>query len=580
MISFTKFTSPEATVKVLGEVVPGQTTGSEVESALADAGQSEPLWNDLLAYDPPLLNSRAAAGQQVAVDNELLRAARAGRDDRFLLLWVALNLADPRLDALVREELTDTQGHLRASEINGDRLASLLDARNAQSADDLPHGTKTTSNVLSLLERCELIEPQKHGRTIVGVNRTLPTRHAVPGAVALIGERLADRGFHALPGREIDLALSLGANAWLNLSQEEFRAAYAAAGSGPEPQSVREPLPDHLVELASQLRRRGQVVLQGPPGSGKTYLAKQYLSWTTADRPDESRLQGIVDHLPANERDVHGIANEVERRGLVGLWDIVQFHPGYDYTDFVRALVARPHGEGVTFVPEHRILSLIAAVGAELDRRGYLIELVLVLDEINRGDIPNIFGELLYGLEYRGQAVASPYAVDGDSSLTIPENLRVLGTMNTADRSIAVIDYALRRRFVFLDVPANDGPINAFDFDSETTRAAATYLYAATADALDEAPSGLQVGPSYFLASPDGHDTSLSVLAGRYIYEVLPLLTEYEMEGEVDPNIAAALRQSLGLSDDSTQRQHAAELADHLAKEPWKAQDEGQDDQP
>lgn len=577
-ISFTKFTSPQAVVDVLSDVVPGQTTGTEVEAALAAAGQSEPLWNDLLAYDPPPSNSRTGAGSQVAVDNELLRAARGQRTDRYLLLWVALNLADPRLDDIVREVLTDSAGHLRASEVDGHRLENLLDQRSAQSTDDLPHGPKATSNVLSLLERCELIKPKKHGKTIVGVDRALPTRHAVPGAVTLVGERLADRGFHALPGREIDLALSLGANAWLNLSQEEFRAAFSATGRGPNTQSVRKAVPDDLVELASQLRRRGQVVLQGPPGAGKTYLAKQYITWTTAARADESRLQAIIDDLPENERDVVGIANEVERRGLAGLWDIVQFHPGYDYTDFVRALVARPHGEGVTFVPEHRILSLIASIGAELDRRGYDIELVLVLDEINRGDIPNIFGELLYGLEYRGQAVASPYSVDGDSSLTIPENLRVLGTMNTADRSIAVIDYALRRRFVFLDVPANDDPINAFAFDDEATRAAAMYLYAATADALDEAPSGLQVGPSYFLAGPDGHDNSLSVLAGRYIYEVLPLLTEYEMEGEVDPSIAAALRQSLGLSDGSTQRQQAAQLADHLATDPWKVQDE--DDAP
>lgn len=577
-ISFTKFTSPEAIVQVLHDVVPGQTTGSEIETALVNAGQSEPLWNDLLAYDPPLLTSRVAAGSQVAVDNELLHSARANRVDRYLLLWVALNLADPRLDAIVREVLTNAEGHLKASEINGPRLAALLDKRNAQSADDLPHGSKATSNILSLLERCELIEPEKHGKTIVGMSRALPTRHAVPGAVALIGERLVDRGFHALPGREVDLALSLGANAWLNLSQEEFRAAYAEADTGSQPQSLRQDVPDHLVELAAQLRRRGQVVLQGPPGAGKTYLAKEYITWTTADRSDDSRLQAIIDDLPANERDVSGIASEVERRGLAGLWDIVQFHPGYDYTDFVRALVARPHGEGVTFVPEHRILSLIAAVGAELDRRDYAIELVLVLDEINRGDIPNIFGELLYGLEYRGQAVASPYAVDGDSSLTIPKNLRVLGTMNTADRSIAVIDYALRRRFVFIDVPANDAPINAFKFDDESTRAAAGYLHGATADALSDAPSGLQVGPSYFLADPDGNDTGLSVLAGRYVYEVLPLLTEYEMEGEVDPSIIAGLRQSLGLSDGATQRDHAAELVAHLAIEPWRSQDKESDE--
>ena len=97
-----------------------------------------------------------------------------------------------------------------------------------------------------------------------------------------------------------------------------------------------------------------------------------------------------------------------------------------------------------------------------------------MLDEINRGDIPNIFGELLYALEYRGEAVATPYSVDGDASLTVPTNLRLLGTMNTADRSIAVIDYALRGRsgFVFLEVAATDEPINLFPYDDEHTRQA------------------------------------------------------------------------------------------------------------
>lgn len=576
VISFTKFTSPEATIDVLSQVIPGETTGREIESALSAAGQPGPLWNDLLAYEPPLSNDRQGAGDQLAVDNELLQASRGGREDRYLLLWVALNLADWRLDAIVREVLTDHDGHLKADAVNGPFLLAQLDRREAASEETLPHDTKATSNILSLLERCGLIAAQKHGGSIVGIEHTLPTRHAVPGAVRLIAQRLSDRlaeqRFAPVAGREVELALAVGANAWLNLSVEEFRAAYLDDNDNQHAQSARADIPEHLVELAAQLRRKGQVVLQGPPGAGKTYVAKQYVSWVTADRPDDSRLQAIIDDLPANERNVQGISVEVQRRGLAGLWDIVQFHPGYDYTDFVRALVAQPHGEGVTFVPQHRILSLISAVGAELDRRGYDIELVLILDEINRGDIPNIFGELLYGLEYRGQAVATPYAVDGDGSLTIPANLRVLGTMNTADRSIAVIDYALRRRFVFLDVASTDAPIKTFAFDDELTRRAALYLHATTAATLSGAPAGLQVGPSYFLARADGSDSSLTVLAARYVYEVLPLLTEYEMEGELDPTAVTGLRQSLDLSTGGRQRDHARELVDHLNGQPWSPQ--------
>lgn len=569
-ISFTKFTSPEATVAKLKTIVPGTTTAQEVEHTLASGGGStpEPLWNDLLAYDPPLGKNTDPAGAQLAVDNELLRAARADRADARLLLWVALNLADPRLDTVVREILTDNDGRLIASVVNRIALEQALEARYSAHGD-VPRGEKATTNILSLLERCEIIRPTKHGGSIVGIAQTVPTAHAVRGAITLIAERLADRGFIAPPGCELDLALSVGANAWLNLSRDEFRRAFHSVRTSAQPQSSRTPLPTELHDLDAQLRRKGQVVLQGPPGAGKTYVARQYVHWVTAARDEESRLQAIVDSLPVNEQTAEGIAAEVVRLGLCGLWDIVQFHPGYDYTDFVRALVAEPHGNSVTFTPQHRVLSLMASVGNKLSDMGYDIQLLLVLDEINRGDIPNIFGELLYALEYRGQAVATPYPVGGSTSLTIPTNLRLLGTMNTADRSIAVIDYALRRRFVFLEVAASDAPILAFSFDDERTRKAALFLYETTAAALSDAATGLQVGPSYFLARADTNEDSLTVLAARYVYEVLPLLSEYALEGEVDASAISDLRRSLGLSKGSAQNDQATDLVTFLTTEPW-----------
>ena len=461
-VSPTKYIDPDAVVRALATVEPGTTTALGVSQALnAAASPTEPLWNDLVSYDPPITEARTqAADDRVALDSELLRACREGRDDALLLVWVGLSLADPRLEEITREVLTDGAGHLRPEMINGSALVKVLDDRHAENGSSW-HDTKATSNILSLLERCGLIDPEKHGKSIIGVLRQLPTGHAVQGAVQLIAERMSERGFGPVAGHELELALAMGANAWLNLSPSEFRDAFEQRGTQQptRPQSQRDELPNDLVELATQLRRRGQVVLQGAPGTGKTYAARRYIDWTTSGRPNDSRLRSIIDGLPENQRTVDSISDEVQSRGLSSVWDIVQFHPGYDYTDFVRALVAQPHASGVTFVAQHRILSLICAVGNELARRGYDVEMALILDEINRGDIPNIFGELLYALEYRGQAVTTPYAVDGEASLTIPKNLKVLGTMNTADRSIAVIDYALRRRFVFLDVPTSDAPI-------------------------------------------------------------------------------------------------------------------------
>lgn len=572
-ISFTKFTSPEDVTAVLGAVIPGQTTASEISDALGRAGQPDPLWNDLLAYQPPVVGPNDAAGQRVAVDNELLRASRYERPDRFLLLWVALNLADPRLDDIVQTILTDDVGHLRFDAINGPVLTAALINRHAATGDT-PHDGKTSSNILSLLERCRLITPTKHGKTIVGVEFALPTRSAVPGAVRLISERLADRGFTPSAGQEVHLALSIGAHAWLNLSPTEFTDAYYhAEAQEPRAQSVTTDPPDDLLELRTQLRRKGQVVLQGAPGVGKTYVAKRYVDWASAGRLEESRMQGILDSLPANQRQPWNLADEVVQRGLSCLWDIVQFHPGYDYTDFVRTLAAVPHGDGVTFVAQHRILSQMAAIGRELESRNYDLELVLILDEINRGDIPNIFGELLYGLEYRGEAVATPYSIDGDASLAIPANLRLLGTMNTADRSIAVIDYALRRRFVFLEVPGGEAPIRSCEFDTDVARDAALYLYRATAETLKEAPAGLQVGPSYFLAAPGASETGLEVLASRYVYEVLPLLSEYGLEGEVRLEAIGDLRSQLGIDSSPSQRAQFQALLNHLNSSPWAQQD-------
>ncbi|MCP4229476.1 MAG: AAA domain-containing protein, partial [bacterium] len=122
-------------------------------------------------------------------------------------------------------------------------------------------------------------------------------------------------------------------------------------------------------------------------------------------------------------------------------YQIVQFHPSYTYEDFVRGLVAKPLGSGVTFEPRDKIFALMC----ERAKTNSDKKFVLIIDEINRADISKVFGELIYGLEYRDKPIATPYEVDGSTTLVIPPNLYIIGTMNTADKSIAMLDYALRR---------------------------------------------------------------------------------------------------------------------------------------
>lgn len=570
-ISFTKFTAPEATLQKLAMVEPGTSTAQQVEqlleSSTVEGSVPGPLWNDLVDYEPPVAG-RAAAGGQIAIDNALLEAARNDEDYQYVLFWAALNLADGRYDEITREVLTDAEGRFDPAVISRTPLQErLVEHATRTKTADFPTDNKSVTNILSLLERCQMIVPTKHGGSIVGVDQFLSTRRAAKPLVTLVQQRLSRQGIEAAPGGDADLALAIGANRWLGLSRDEFLDALTEHAT-PEKSSTREEIPNSLKELATQLRRKRQVVLQGPPGAGKTYVARQYVRWSTANRAEESRLQAIIDELPVNERDVNGIVSEIERRGLTSVWDIVQFHPGYDYTDFVRALAAEPHGGGVTFTPRHKIFSLTAAVGVELQKRNHPADVILILDEINRGDIPNIFGELLYALEYRNEAVATPYPINGDASITVSDNIFIIGTMNTADRSIAVIDYALRRRFVFLDIAATDDAMKNFPYDTPAARAAALYLANRTRDALTDAPAGLKVGPSYFLATADDEDSSLQVLASRYVYEVLPLLAEYEMEGELDPAALTALRTSLGITSTDPQRDQVTQLAQHLLDSP------------
>lgn len=561
-LSLTKFIRFPDVLDHLGFLVPGVTTAQDVH---ADP-LLEPLWDDIVQYVPRPASSRAVSATATAIvqDDELLSSIRGRLPEAPLLLWCALVFADSRLDAAVREVLTDADGRFIEGMLNTGSLANALSNR-----PDFA-GRKKITNILRNMDQAGIFIPEESGMTIVGVQQFRPTGFAVPSLLRLIQNRVeywADdtRFAPASNAHTLDFALALGANHWLGLTREEFVRAARGAGV-PVAAAVRVPVPSEIAELAEMLQAKRQVVLQGPPGTGKTHLATAYIDWATTSRRADSRLQNILDALPLRERTAVRIADEVERLGLSALWDIVQFHPSYEYNDFVRTLAAQPVPGGVTFVAQHRILSLIAAVGEELSARASSCELILVLDEVNRGNIPSIFGELLYALEYRGQPVATAYSVDGDASITIPESLSIIGTMNTADRSIAVIDYALRRRFVFITVPATDRPITTHTgYVDERHRSAAQRLFTAVHEALGGSLSGIQVGPSYYLPSGNAADLDggLRELSSRFVYEVLPLLGEYVLEGELDDADLTTLTTTFGIDLDTPARDQVAAL--HLA---------------
>ena len=148
---------------------------------------------------------------------------------------------------------------------------------------------------------------------------------------------------------------------------------------------------------------------------------------------------------------------------------------------------------------------------------------ILIIDEINRANLSAVLGELIYALEYRGEAVQSMYAIDEDNSLILPPNLYIIGTMNTADRSVGHIDYAIRRRFAFVNILPKDLTNELGDqFESELF-AKITNLFNTNLSP-EFKKEEVQLGHSYFIAK----HTPISI---RWKYEIQPILLEYVKDG-------------------------------------------------
>jgi 5-methylcytosine-specific restriction enzyme B len=522
------------------DAIAGMTAGmSETQVYALLPAASQELADDLFVY--------AAGG---LVEDTLVKACQNDDSEAPILVWVALLLADLRLQRIVTDYLTAQDGKINPTVYNP---ASLITAVNSVVGDS--SDAKTTTNILSYLENAGIVTPTKHGGSITGVGAMPPTSFAVPQVLALFKERLGDFRVQVAPDKNalVDLAIGVGVHHWVNLTPDEFRKA-----AHPQPaaaaMAMRSTLPNELEQLDRQLRRKLQVVLQGPPGVGKTFISRgAYLDWFAAGKRDEAQLASIITSLPSHERTPLRIVDEVVRLGLPGVWEIVQFHPSYAYERFVRGLQATPTAVGVSFEPVNRMLGLLAAIAVELETRGVETELLLLIDEINRGDLAKIFGELLFALEYREEKVSTSYVIDGDATLVLPKNLLIIGTMNTADESIAMLDKALRRRFGWVSLWPDRDVIttvaNTFAANEDRTAAAALFdRVAAMFDENDPEQRRLQVGHSYFLPEKQAKDTTeaIRLVAERFAYDGWPLIEEYEAEGLISIDKVDDLLSGLG----------------------------------
>ncbi|HLU36396.1 MAG TPA: AAA family ATPase [Thermomicrobiales bacterium] len=276
---------------------------------------------------------------------------------------------------------------------------------------------------------------------------------------------------------------------------------------------------DFLIELNDLLSTKRQLIFEGPPGSGKTYVAEKFARWFTGQALDGEPLNKQV--------------------------EIVQLHQSYGYEDFVQGIRPETNDDGqlVYRVWDGIFLDMCERAKANPEER-----FVLIIDEINRGNLSRIFGELLLLLEYRNQSVRLPYGSGDSAYLTIPENLYLIGTMNTADRSLAQIDYALRRRFYFVRfMPVEDGKAEVFatwlaanDDIGEGEKGRLLRLFINLNEGIREHlhTDDLQVGHSYFMQP--GIQTPV-VFERVWRRAVRPLLEEYLHHHRNRDDILAAL---------------------------------------
>jgi 5-methylcytosine-specific restriction protein B len=265
-----------------------------------------------------------------------------------------------------------------------------------------------------------------------------------------------------------------------------------------------------LTNLVELLEEKRQVILYGPPGTGKTFIAQ---------------------HL----------GELISKHG--GGYRLVQFHPSYTYEDFFEGYRPTVVDGVLSFKIVPGTLREIAKEAVSNPQSPYL----LIIDEINRGNLAKIFGELYFLLEYRDRGIRLQYSREEQFSL--PDNLFLLGTMNTADRSIALVDSALRRRFFFEELSPTKPPVEdvlerwleANDHDPE----AAVLLRALNAEINDE---DFAIGPSYFIK----RDGTLPDLERVWRNQVIPLLREhfYGTEVSLDRFELSALRKSIAADAD------------------------------
>jgi 5-methylcytosine-specific restriction endonuclease McrBC GTP-binding regulatory subunit McrB len=326
-----------------------------------------------------------------------------------------------------------------------------------------------------------------------------------------------------------------------------------------------------LSDLSKQayelLRHSGQIILQGAPGCGKTYITTE-LSVLACDG-----------YIPANRKELKDRYKALQADHRIGF---VTFHQSMDYEDFVEGLKPEVNDADSSAISFRVVPGLFKEIctNALNDRSN---SYVLIIDEINRANISKVLGELITLLEKSKRlgaedefSVKLPYSKE---EFSVPDNLYIIGTMNTADRSLGYIDYAIRRRFAFMTLTSKKEAIESYYYDKPVSlKQKAITLFDHIYNLIKENISeqfdidDLMIGQSYFMYKNED-DLSFCIE-----YKMKPLLEEYLRDGILLKN--EGLKDKIRAIEKVIQQEEGAELeVTETTEETIEAESDSQEEQ-